>query len=81
MFNKIPIYYSKNQNFYESKLLSINSQKIKKVFNIQPILNFKETAQYISDWYKCYFKNFKDIQEITKTQILNFSKKSKLIIK
>ncbi len=75
---KLLIY--KKSNIKEAKLLSLDVSKIKKTFNIKPILNIDETANFISEWYDTYFKNRKNIKKITVNQIKKYSKLSRLII-
>jgi len=79
LFKKIKI-YKKHGKFKEAKLLSLNINKLKKDFNIKPILNNKKTTDYISDWYKNYFKNKKNTYKITVKQIKKYSKESNLKI-
>jgi CDP-glucose 4,6-dehydratase len=63
----------------ESKLLKINSNKAKKILNWRCILNFNETASFVSKWYETYFNGRIDMYEFTSGQIksyLNISKKN-----
>tara|TARA_B100000767_G_scaffold273867_1_gene305249 strand:+ start:1365 stop:2435 length:1071 start_codon:yes stop_codon:yes gene_type:complete len=74
IFKDIKIHKDKKVNFKESKLLSLNTQKIFKQFKIKPNLSIKQTADFISEWYKVYFNNKKNIKQITKSQIKQYIK-------
>ena len=79
IFKDLKIKKKNSLKIYESKLLSLNSNKIKKNLKISPTLNFNETSNLISEWYESYFKDKKSVQKITKKQILNYSKKSNIL--
>lgn len=79
-FDNIKINFKKNVQIKESKLLSLNVNKIKFFFDIKPELNINETANYISEWYEAYFKDKNKVLSTTLKQIKNYSKKSKLKI-
>tara|TARA_B100000787_G_C16179767_1_gene291094 strand:+ start:542 stop:1612 length:1071 start_codon:yes stop_codon:yes gene_type:complete len=74
IFKDVKIYKDKKVNFKESKLLSLNTQKINKNFKIKPNLTIKQTADFISDWYAVYFKDKKKIKAITELQIKQYIK-------
>ena len=42
------------KNFYESKLLRLNSNKAKKKLGWKPVLNFEASVKMIINWYKNY---------------------------
>ena len=79
-FDNVKINFKKNKKIKESKLLSLNVNKIKQVFNIKPILNIDQTSDYISEWYNVYFKNKNKILLTTIKQIKTYSKLSNLKI-
>ena len=80
VFKNIKIYKDKKNVFYESKLLSLNINKLSKTFKIKPILNIDKTTKFISDWYKYYFNNKKNIRAESIKQIKEYSKLSRLQI-
>ena len=69
--------------FYESKLLKLNSNKAKKELGWKPILKFEESVKLITDWYKNFFKYKRsNTFEFSQFQINEYSNKlEKLIIK
>ena len=56
------------EQFKESKLLNLNCNKIKKMTNWEPKLNFHQTMQKTIEWYNLNNKN----QNITNQQILEY---------
>ena len=56
------------EQFKESKLLNLNCNKIKKMTNWAPKLNFHQTMQKTIEWYNLNNKN----QNITNQQILEY---------
>ena len=62
----------KKNNFYESSLLKLNSNKAKKIINWRCVLSFPETIEMVSDWYRNYDKNPKKIHNITASQIKKY---------
>lgn len=67
---------SKNlNNFYESKILMLNSSKSKKILKWKPKYNLDKSLKLISLWYKEFYKNKKKkILEFSQHQILNYFK-------
>lgn len=47
----------KNKNFFENKLLSLNSKKAKKILNWNTKLNIFNNIKLTIEWYKLYFSN------------------------
>ena len=75
---------NKNKHqFYESKLLKLNSNKAKKELGWKPILKFEESVKLITDWYKNFLKYKRsNTFEFSQFQINEYSNKlEKLIIK
>ncbi len=62
------IIFKKNNKYYESRFLSLNTNKAKKELNWEPRLTIEETIKFTSDWYKLYLLN-KDIEIISNNQI------------
>ena len=59
----------KNENFHESRLLSLNINKANKELLWRPKLSLNETIKFTVDWYKYYFlkkelKRFQIIKSI-----------------
>lgn len=63
-------------NFYESKLLFLNSNKAKKNFSWNCILNSKESIKLTSEWYKDFYS--KDMKK-SKTTIKQIEKYEKIL--
>jgi len=57
--------------FIESKLLLLNSQKIKKFLKWFPLYNFEKSIYVTALWYKYYLEK-KDIKKFTHSQIENY---------
>ena len=65
-----------NKKLYESKLLKLDSAKARKKLKWEPILNFEETVQMTSIWYKNFYNNKKsDILKFSERQIKDYIKK------
>tara|TARA_B100001559_G_C16494150_1_gene619897 strand:- start:961 stop:2040 length:1080 start_codon:yes stop_codon:yes gene_type:complete len=62
------------KNNIESKLLKINSNKAKNLLKWRCILQFKETINYLAEWYKQYY-NKKNMYLFTIKQIQKYEKK------
>ena len=45
----------KNSKFKEAKLLKINSNKAKRALKWNCIMNFRDTAKLVSEWYRNYY--------------------------
>ena len=67
------------KNFYESKLLRLNSSKAKKYLGWTPNLNFEESIKMITSWYKNYLNKEINIFNFSKIQIQEYSSKIKYI--
>ena len=64
--------FKENKNlFFESNLLKLNSAKAKKKLNWKSILTFKENIQFVSEWYKEFYKK-RHVDYLTKKQILKY---------
>tara|TARA_B100000945_G_scaffold293122_1_gene268829 strand:+ start:3561 stop:4661 length:1101 start_codon:yes stop_codon:yes gene_type:complete len=56
---------NKSNNFQESKLLKLNSDKAHKLLQWKCILNFEETIDFVANWYFTFYKR--------KINMFNFS--------
>ncbi len=65
-------------NFKESNLLKLNCNKAKKFFGWRTILNFSETTQMVTIWYKNYYLKK---AEVNKTSIDQIKKYERLLKK
>jgi CDP-glucose 4,6-dehydratase len=77
--NKIKIIRLKKNKFEETKILKLNTNKIRKKLKYKNSLNINETINLTADWYKLYLKrkSFSDIKKFTIDQIMNYTKKIK----
>ncbi len=67
---KIKIKIKKSDKvFFESKLLKLNSNKIKKFIKWKSVLNFEETSFLVSNWYKNFYENKSKIRKVSLDQI------------
>lgn len=60
------------KKFYESELLRLNCNKAKKILNWKSILKFDEMIDMVANWYRNYYSNPKDIENITSEQIKRY---------
>ena len=66
---------NKNKSFYESGLLKLNCDKALALLNWKPTLNFEQTVELTTIWYKKYYtKSLSKINNITFEQIELFEK-------
>jgi CDP-glucose 4,6-dehydratase len=65
----------KNNNFYESSLLQLDTNKAKIILQWKARLNLNETIEFVVNWYKEFLLNKKNIYEISKKQIIKFMQK------
>ncbi len=64
---------AKKMSFYkESKLLKINSNKARKLLKWHCILNFRNTARYVSTWYKIYYEKKQNMFQFSNQQIKSY---------
>ena len=69
---------NKNQkNFYESNLLKLNCNKARKILGWKSILSFNKTINMVTDWYKNYYLDRKNMYETSHNQIVEFEKNLK----
>ena len=73
----------KKKNFYtkESILLQLDCSKVNKILNWYPILNFKETCQFVKDWYENFLNKKNNLFKFSNDQIdlyLKISKNKKI---
>ena len=60
------------KKFFESGLLRLNCNKSKNILNWKTILKFNELTLMVTDWYRNYYLNKKNISTITIQQIKNY---------
>tara|TARA_B100000686_G_scaffold299916_1_gene334060 strand:+ start:82 stop:1170 length:1089 start_codon:yes stop_codon:yes gene_type:complete len=64
----------RKNNFYESNLLKLNSNKAKTKLKWKCILSFDETINMVADWYKSYYLKPKKMHDISLNQIKSYEK-------
>jgi CDP-glucose 4,6-dehydratase len=62
-----------SKDYYESKLLMLNSKKSKKTLNWKPKYSLNKSVELISDWHKQFLMK-KNILRICQEQIINYFK-------
>ena len=71
----------KNNQFYETTLLKLNSNKAKKYLSWNNVLTINETLSMIADWYITFYKidkkKLKSILKLSLEQIRNYENKIK----
>ena len=60
------------KKFYESELLRLNCNKAKKILKWKSILKFDESIEMVASWYRNYYTNSKNIDDITTEQIKRY---------
>ena len=65
----------KNNKFYESSLLQLNTSKAKKFLKWQAKLSIEETIKFVVDWYQNFKKNKNSTLQVSTDQIIKFMKK------
>ena len=60
-----------SKNYYESKILMLNSNKSKKILNWQPKYNLEQSIKITSFWFKEFLAK-KNILKVTQKQIMNY---------
>ena len=65
----------KNNQFYESSLLQLNTSKAKKILKWQAKLSVEETIKFVVDWYQNFKKNKNSTLQVSTDQIIKFMKK------
>lgn len=66
-----------NSQFYESKLLKLNSNKALKNIRWKTHLNLKSSLKFTIDWYRKYYKNPQKIFKISSNSIKNYTNEIK----
>ena len=64
----------KNKLYYESRLLKLNSNKAKKILKWKCVLNFNETINLVSSWYKSFYEKTEKNENISINQIKLYEK-------
>ena len=65
---------SSKKVFFESGLLRLNCSKAKKILKWKSILKFDETMELVATWYRSFYSNRANIDNITIDQIKIFQK-------
>ena len=60
------------KNFKESELLRLNCNKAKKILKWQSVLTFDQTIKMVTEWYRNFYFNSKNIEFFTNKQIKNY---------
>ena len=66
-----------NLKFKETKLLSLNCNKAKKILKWKPVLNFQQTVKLTIDWYDKFYSKQHEIDSLMRSQINYFVSKIK----
>ena len=64
----------KNQNLFESKLLSLDVSKAKKYLKWRNILSFEEINKLTAEWYKNYYENKFNVFHFSSKQVYFYEK-------
>lgn len=59
---------------YESDLLKLNCDKALHFLNWKAVMEFEETVKMTSNWYKSFYKDENNIENITNNQIKEYTK-------
>ena len=70
---------SNNQKIeaYESNLLKLNCDKALHHLKWRPVLDFKSTVEMTANWYKSFYEEDKNNNQITSKQIIDYTQKAK----
>ena len=69
-----------SSQFYESGLLKLNCDKALHFLNWHAVLDFEETVALTADWYRSFYDDPSNIQDITYKQINDYAKKLSFLI-
>lgn len=75
---KFKKYSNKKFKIFESKHLNINSKKALKKLKWSPCLTIEDSVKFTTEWYQAFKKN-KNLLLFTRSQILKYVSKAKLI--
>ena len=62
--------------FEEAKLLKLNCDKSLAYLQWHSVLNYKETVEMITDWYRCFYGSVSDLFEMTEQQIDHYEQEA-----
>lgn len=65
----------KNKKFKETKILNLNCDKAKKLLSWKSVLSFDNNIKMVTDWYKTFYFNRKNIKELSVKQIRYYQNK------
>jgi CDP-glucose 4,6-dehydratase len=71
--NFVKVIKKKNssKNYYESKILMLNSNKSKKILNWETKYNLEQSIKLTTLWFRAFIEN-KNILKLTQDQIRNY---------
>jgi len=69
----IKVKINKNQSFFETKILKLNSSKAKKFLNWNPVMDLNKSIQSVIEW-NYLFKKYKNAKKVCEGQINNYFK-------
>ena len=70
---KFKVKINKNQNFFETNILKLNSTKAKKILNWYPMMDLNKSIQNVIEW-NYLFKKTKNAKKICEDQINSYFK-------
>ncbi len=68
----------KDSSLKEAKLLQLNCDKATNVLKWQPVLDFNDTVDFTTDWYREYYNKSSKMRDFSILQIEDYYKKAKL---
>ena len=72
--SNIKIKVEKNDKFYESSYLALNTSKVSKSLKWKPEINYLESLKMTANWYEAWIDNV-DLYEFSREQINQLFKK------
>ena len=61
------------KNFFESKLLSLNSTKANRLLGWRDVMTNEQKVEYTLEWYKRFYTDKKNIMNISYNQLKKFT--------
>ncbi len=72
-WDKVKWEVDEKSEIYESQLLRLNCDKAFNYIKWMPVMSFKETIKYTSEWYQKFYNDPKNMQEFSINQIKEFT--------
>ena len=66
----------KGEEPYEATLLKLNCEKAQNLLNWYPLLDFKETVELTTTWYKSYYEKKMSLFDLNMSQINFYQEKA-----